>query len=547
MKITVKDLEGKTRKELDKIVYNLIDGRADKNDDNIYRKFVSDYCKKLVKRCNSYVDEYVGIKEKVGVTEKEKKEAEEKYMKGMKEVLTEVIKNIEKYDNLANYIEELKNKISQYEKYKNVDAKNINEEISKFESTKIHPNQIDEIKGKLENLEKVLDKEFEKVNEFVDLEKGVGGTLEKLKNKKFVTKKEYDKYKEKIGDISKIFHSLVYKDDYKADASMKQMKEFENDLSNLLNKSGELKSFGKLEEEELGEDETKQSKVKNYIKTRIGNARYFEAKIISCSDSYNKDDDVMPLEEMREIYGSKGALMMICHLEDGSLGKRKRFSTYRKFCNKILENYRSLKVEAAITALEGGNIGTFVNGDEDKIKKLNSLLHELNELEGLDTSKFPLADSGNKKFSFSKFFSSTKSQIAKLKNTKGAKNAERKKLIDQVVKEIKKIESDPFGNTFDVETSLEKQKYIKKYNDFVNKSAKLAVTYLKSEGEKKIKRFKEAREAKYKEKGQEYYAIDVCKVALMCLVAVCSKKEEYRTKGKKYFSKVKKYLLDTIG
>ena len=269
--------------------------------------------------------------------------------------------------------------------------------------------------------------------------------------------------------------------------------------------------------------------------------------MVEYSTLYKGKDEFMPLEEMREIYGSKGALMMICHLEDGSLGKRKRFSTYRKFCSKILENYRSLKVEAAITALEGGNIGTFVNGDEDKIKKLNSLLHELNELEGLDTSKFPLADSSNKKFSFSKFFSSTKSQIAKLKNIKGAKNAERKKLIDQVVKEIKKIESDPFGNTFDVETSLEKQKYIKKYNDFVNKSAKLAVTYLKSEGEKKIKRFKEAREAKYKEKGQEYYAIDVCKVALMCLVAVCSKKEEYRTKGKKYFSKVKKYLLDTIG
>lgn len=197
-----------------------------------------------------------------------------------------------------------------------------------------------------------------------------------------------------------------------------------------------MESFDSLEElseEEIRKNETKENKVKNYIKSKIGNARYFEKKVVDYSKLYKGKDEFMPFEEMREIYGTKGALMMICRLEDGSVKNKKRFSAYRRFCKKILENYRSLKVEAAIAALEGDEIS--VSSFEEKdARELNSMLHELNNLMGKDDSKFPLANPKNKKFNLSKFFSSTESQIAKLKNTKGEKNKKRKELIDKVIK-----------------------------------------------------------------------------------------------------------------
>lgn len=403
-----------------------------------------------------------------------------------------------------------------------------------------------EIGEKLEELRK-LEKKFKEASSSVysDLEE-----LEKLEKLKKLKKGMTYVYRKEYNDISFKIHNGDSK--FKIKTATARMNDLDNILKGELNKySSEFKSLEELKEEKLEENETKESKVKNYIKAKIGNARYLEAEVVKYSEWYKGKNEFIPLGEMREIYGTKGALMMICRLEDGSVKNKKRFSAYRRFCKKILENYRSLKVEAAIAALEGDEISASSFKEEDA-KELNNMLHELNNLMGKDTSKFPLANPKDKKFNLSKFFSSTKSQIAKLKNTKGEKNKKHKELIDKVIKEIRKIESQSPSDSFNIDASMEREEYIKKYDNFVSESAELAVTYLKTEGKIKIQRFasqgkkKVLFEFKIFNKERDL-AMDACKVALMCLVAVCSKDKKHITEGKKYFRNVKKYLNKYIG
>lgn len=258
----------------------------------------------------------------------------------------------------------------------------------------------------------------------------------------------------------------------------------------------------------------------------------------------------MPLEDMREIYGTKGALMMMCRLEDGSvkkgfgkLKKIKYFSTYRRFCDQILKEYRSLKVEAAIAALQSEDIGVNdENFGQEDAEKLNELLNELNKLEykekGLKKyakpfadEKFKLANPKEDGFDLRKFILSTRSQIMRLKDTKGERNKDRKKLIDKVVKEIRGIESSSLNS----DAVLERQKYLKKYNAFIEKSGKLAAVYLKTEGKAKINRFLRLRKHNWKTHFERNLSMDTCKVALMCLVAVCSKNETHIKQGLQWF------------
>lgn len=403
-----------------------------------------------------------------------------------------------------------------------------------------------EIGEKLEELRK-LEKKFKEASSSVysDLEE-----LEKLEKLKKLKKGMTYVYRKEYNDISFKIHNGDSK--FKMKTATARMNDLDRILKGELDKySSEFKSLEKLKEEKLEENETKESKVKNYIKAKIGNARYLEAEVVKYSEWYKGKNEFIPLGEMREIYGTKGALMMICRLEDGSVKNKKRFSAYRRFCKKILENYRSLKVEAAIAALEGDEISASSFKEEDA-KELNSMLHELNNLMGKDTSKFPLANPKDKKFNLSKFFLSTKSQIAKLKNTKGEKNKKRKELIDKVIKKIRKIESQSPSDSFNIDASMEREEYIKKYDNFVSESAELAITYLKTEGKIKIQRFasqgkkKVLFEFKIFNKERDL-AMDACKVALMCLVAVCSKDKKHITEGKKYFRNVKKYLNKYIG
>lgn len=665
MRPTLKDLEGKSVEELKKFALNFL---KEDTEETIRKKFVIGYYEPLINAYNKCIANF------------RKDNQEDKCIATLKNILTNIIKNLENYDKFYNCAKEAHAQFVKYEnekgyeKVEEIEA-DFNKRVINLANNGINPDEINETINEIQQLRKNFDNEIKKANLFVELEEEIKQILEELKNEEF-DRKKYNVYENKLSEISRSFNKSI-NNDAEINKIMKQMGDLKNSLSNELKKShnlkrekeqqdlhkenaeihgdgavnlqgnnikdetindikprkdtdenfeelekqfeasknkvdeklkelkdskklkektydtykrkvdyiskiydgnsefkiktaiarmndldnilkgelnkysSEFKSLEELKEEKLEENETKESKVKNYIKAKIGNARYLEAEVVKYSEWYKGKNEFIPLGEMREIYGTKGALMMICRLEDGSVKNKKRFSAYRRFCKKILENYRSLKVEAAIAALEGDEISASSFKEEDA-KELNSMLHELNNLMGKDTSKFPLANPKDKKFNLSKFFSSTKSQIAKLKNTKGEKNKKHKELIDKVIKEIRKIESQSPSDSFNIDASMEREEYIKKYDNFVSESAELAVTYLKTEGKIKIQRFasqgkkKVLFEFKIFNKERDL-AMDACKVALMCLVAVCSKDKKHITEGKKYFRNVKKYLNKYIG
>lgn len=551
MKLTTEDFEKMPMKELNEFVNKWF---LQTSKDRIWDKLNEKYCSEKKNEYNYYATCYADA---INSDDKDREEKMRKYRKAVGRVLSTVsedLENYNKYLKLSNELDEEENKIKGKEGYKKWRElrKNIFEKMDDICSKGISPDEIDDMIKKIEHVKGNMAKELGKINEFNDIEKDVREKVENLKNNKSVMKSLCDEYESKFKDISENFYSSVIDNDVQADSSIKQMEKLGYSLRYLANNSNnEFKSLEELKKEKLEENETKESKVKNYIKAKIGNARYLEAEVVKYSEWYKGKNEFIPLGEMREIYGTKGALMMICRLEDGSVKNKKRFSAYRRFCKKILENYRSLKVEAAIAALEGDEISASSFKEEDA-KELNSMLHELNNLMGKDTSKFPLANPKDKKFNLSKFFLSTKSQIAKLKNTKGEKNKKHKELIDKVIKEIRKIESQSPSDSFNIDASMEREEYIKKYDNFVSESAELAVTYLKTEGKIKIQRFasqgkkKVLFEFKIFNKERDL-AMDACKVALMCLVAVCSKDKKHITEGKKYFRNVKKYLNKYIG
>lgn len=470
--------------------------------------------------------------------------------------LPEIKKELDEiYEKIGNKLERLR--IENFSKKLCNEYKRRAEEILEKYNNEKENSEVEKSVDDMKELNAEIDKKLEELKKLEDNFRqalGIVGSdlkkLEELEKLKKLKKGMTDVYKQEYNDILFKIHNRDSK--LKIKTATARMNDLDRILKGELDKySSEFKSLEKLKEEKLEENETKESKVKNYIKAKIGNARYLEAEVVKYSDCYKGKNEFIPLGEMREIYGTKGALMMICRLEDGSVKNKKLFSTYRRFCKKILENYRSLKVEAAIAALESGEISASSFKEEDA-KELNSMLHELNNLMGKDTSKFPLANPKDKKFNLSKFFLSTKSQIAKLKNTKGEKNKKRKELIDKVIKKIRKIESQSPSDSFNIDASMEREEYIKKYDNFVSESAELAITYLKTEGKIKIQRFA----SQEKKKGlfeftipnkKRDLAMDACKVALMCLVAVCSKDEKHITEGKKYFRNVKKYLNKYIG
>lgn len=335
---------------------------------------------------------------------------------------------------------------------------------------------------------------------------------------------------------------------------MRGLKNFKKDATDMFGAKGSKKNKLNLVEKE----------VKNYVKSKIGNFGYFSSKVAYYANNYNGEQDIIPLDEMREIYGTKGALMMICNLENGKIKRHKWFSSYRRTCNKILEEYKSLKVEAAITALGSKYVKISDFKDED-IDKLNELLYKLYQMEtksklsknqedkflenpAYAREKFEIKPKGER-FNILEALLSTENFIKSLKNTSGRRNEERKRLINMVVRKIETMKNDSSKDTNSVNKSLERLKYLKKYNDFIEKSSKLALNYLKSEGKVKIKRFNKI------DNGGRYiqlfgperdFCMDTCKIASMCLVAVCSKNESNRIEGLKWFKNNEPFLKKCI-
>lgn len=393
------------------------------------------------------------------------------------------------------------------------------------------------------------------------------GTLDEIMK---IDEKSYQENNAEFENIEKIYGRG--NDIENVEKALERMEILDGKLKNLRTEMKSLKDFKEDAERDNTLNGSKKDKsnsiekeVKSYIKSKIGNFGYFSSRVAYYSKNYKNEEDFIPLKEMREIYGTKGALMMMCNLENGKIKGYKLLSAYRRICNKILKEYRSLKVEAAITALESGYLKTGSFKDED-IDELNGLLYKLYKLECKSKSsknpedkflenpayareKFEIKPK-SEGFNFLEAILSTETLIKRLKNTKGRRNEERKKLINMVVKKIEKMKEDYSAEADSVNKTLGKINYLKKYDDFIEKSSKLALNYLKSEGKIKIKRFNIV------DNGGKYiqifgpkrdFCMDTCKIALMSLVAVCSKNKSNIKKGLEWFKKNEPFLKKYIG
>lgn len=195
------------------------------------------------------------------------------------------------------------------------------------------------------------------------------------------------------------------------------------------------------EAKELVEEEYKvliksAEEVGNYVRKRCGNFSLFDEEMKEFLKKYKGEDAYLPGDFLEDVFGHRGFLMVVCTLEDGTSGKKKMFSAYRRYCKRIAKYYKDL-------------------GPSPK---------------------------------------------------KGAGDDEKKD-------------------------------YIKKYNDFVDKSSALAVKYLKSKGPVKHKKLEKLKVEDLNNKLPRDYALDACKVAFMCLAAACSKNKERSNFAKDQFSK----------
>ena len=188
--------------------------------------------------------------------------------------------------------------------------------------------------------------------------------------------------------------------------------------------------------------------VRDYVKKSVGNFNQFNEILEEFSNvEYKEKGAYLPDESLKSVFGHRSGLMAICTLEDGTSGKKKMFSAYRRYCKKIAGYYKNL-------------------GPSPK---------------------------------------------------KGAGDDEKKD-------------------------------YIKKYNDFVDKSSALAVKYLKIKGPVKLKKLKKLKveDLNKNNKLPRDYAMDACKIAFMCLVAACSKKKERSDFAIKKFSENQEALQKVL-
>ena len=333
------------------------------------------------------------------------------------------------------------------------------------------------------------------------------------------------------------------------------------------------------------------AKVKSYIKSKFGSFNEINNFIGEMATKYKAKNEYMPIKDLRRIYGTKGGLMMIYRLENEGPGGKKAKSTYRKYCEKILKDYRSLKVEAAVLALESGTVDIKKASEKD-IEEFKKLVDEIvrlkkeGKLELTDKQKMkndeawaafaiicggivgslglgaafgigfinPLigligvgtvatatllaggaggavASAVYKKSEMKKAMNTLKDQLKNFKE-----DGETKRLINKVLKMAEEVTE---NKSNDASIKLQ-QDYIKKYNSFVEKSGRLASRYLSWVGKDKRDRLKTAQSGEAVA-GRDL-VIDAYKIIFMCLVAACSKNKSHIKAGTKFFSKNRKVL-----
>lgn len=92
--------------------------------------------------------------------------------------------------------------------------------------------------------------------------------------------------------------------------------------------------------------------------------------------------------------------------------------------------------------------------------------------------------------------------------------------------------------------------YIRKYNHFIDYSSTRAFMYLKKKFESKFKKLQKFDQDNYTFSGGEEpgdYAVSVCKLAFMCLVAAGSKDQARSKKAVNMYKKIKRIYKNIIG
>lgn len=491
-------------------------------------------------------------------------------------------------DDLQKEYETEKNKVKNNDntgilnKFETIDQKSVEqysidyEKIQDIYGDGESRSKVKEATNKMKKLYAALekyDKQLEKFkNEYLILKDTVHDNEDGVLDKLGKDNESYGKYLEAFDKIESLYDKG--QNLYAVQKAIKKMQELKGVISN--HKAG-TKGVGDLagdaqnkesltsrikNKKELNKEglERIEEEVKKYVKSKVGNFEYFKSKIAEFSNKYKGENEYIPIEDMREIYGTKGALMMICNLENGKIIKRKFFSTYRRVCERILKNYRSLKVEAALTAVENASLNN--KFDIKDVNEINTMLCKLGilkqeillkqdwKLRFLQNtpylkSKFGI-DPDAKVFSFGEYMAEAEALIPRLKSVEGKSNRERKEMINRVIKKIREVKS---GGTEAVEEIFKREEYLKKYNDFIENSSNLALHYLKKEGARKITRFniKDTGGTVVEIASKRDYGIDTCKIALMCLVAVCSKNKAKISEGNTWFGMNEPFLKKCIG
>lgn len=143
----------------------------------------------------------------------------------------------------------------------------------------------------------------------------------------------------------------------KAEECIKKYKNFngswkkEDSLQEQINEVKEtIESLKKIDEEakELVEEEYKvliksAKEVRDYVRKMSGNFSQFNEALKEFSDEkYKEKGAYLPDDFLEDFFGHRGVLMAVCTLEDGTSGKKKRFSAYRRYCKRIAGYYKNL-------------------------------------------------------------------------------------------------------------------------------------------------------------------------------------------------------------
>ena len=183
-------------------------------------------------------------------------------------------------------------------------------------------------------------KELEKlVREFYELREEIWyGSLYYLKEINEYMPKDCE-YKGKAEECIKKYENF-YGGWKKEDSLQEQINEVKEAIERLKGIDEEAKE---LVEEEYKVLIKSAKEVRDYVRKMSGDFNQFNETLKEFSDEkYKGKGAYLPDDFLEDFFGPRGGLMTVCTLEDGTSGKKKMFSAYRRYCKKIAGYYKNL-------------------------------------------------------------------------------------------------------------------------------------------------------------------------------------------------------------